>query len=80
MLMDIARETEDSSEIINELLFLTEAVLHYTPPKKKKTTRIKDSNIIFISLCIFYICIYTCTLHDFSVGGWCEDHILTFFA
>lgn len=61
MLMDIAREIEDSSEITSCFFLLKQS--YTTPPPPKKKTRIKDSNIICISLCIFYLCIYTCTLH-----------------
>lgn len=55
MLMDIAREIEDSSEIMSCFFLLKQS--YTTPPPQKKGGGIKDSNMISISLCIFYLCV-----------------------
>lgn len=48
MLMDTAREIEDSSEIMSCFFLLKQS--YTTPPPPKKKGGIKDSNIIYISL------------------------------
>lgn len=47
MLMDIAREIEDSPEITSCFFLLKQS---YTTPPPQKKGGIKDSNIIYISL------------------------------